>query len=74
MDGVGICELCGSMLSDPKGHICDHQVLGYKQPVFKWEIRVGGERGVGVSMETEPPNIVQRFMYKLLLGWEIKLL
>jgi hypothetical protein len=48
--------------------------VAFAQPTYRWEIRVGGKRGVCVSMETKPPNVIQRFMYKFLLGWEIKLL
>lgn len=48
--------------------------IGFAPPVYRWQICVGGVRGVCVSMETAPPNVVQRLMYKFLLGWEIKLL
>ena len=75
MDKMVVCTYCNEVC-DPMHHECGEtpQAWGFVPPVYKWQIQVGGERGVQVAMETEPPNRLQRFMYKLLLGWEINLL
>lgn len=41
------------------------------EPVYLWEIVIGGRLGVVCRMETKPPNKFQRWMYKILLGWEV---
>ena len=75
MDEIAFCEYCGEMCN-PTHHECggNPEIITFEPPDLKWQIEVGGKRGVAVAMETKPPNRFQRFMYKILLGWNIRIL
>lgn len=45
---------------------------GFEPPKYKWDLVIGGKKGVTLHMETPYPNFFIRFMYKFLLGWEVK--
>lgn len=57
-------------MSQPETH--HHDIFIIQD--FKWEVVIGGELGIKQKMTTTPPNRLQRFMYKFLLGWEVRIL
>ena len=52
----------------------DDSTCTFRPPVYKWEIVIGDEQGIICRFETSPPSWLQKRMYKLLLGWEIRIL
>ena len=71
MDELAYCSWCGS-LTNPANHECAPSV--WSEPVFLWEVVVGGQHGIVCKMQTDPPNRFQRWMYKALLGWQVNVL
>jgi len=71
MNDLAFCSWCGAM-SNPANHEC--APTAWTEPVYLWEVEVGGPLGIVCKMQTDPPNRLQRFMYKALLGWQVNLL
>lgn len=69
MTPMTVCSYCGAVC-DPLHHECGP--VGIAQTIYTWEISIGGSRGIVCKMETRAPNRFQRWMYKVLLGWEIR--
>jgi hypothetical protein len=46
--------------------------LAFKEPEWTWRLVIGGEEGIIVRFKTLTPNRLKCFMYKFLLGWEVK--
>jgi hypothetical protein len=46
----------------------------HPKPNFLWKITIGGDLGIVMRFTSQPPNWLQVFMYKLLLGWEVSTL
>lgn len=76
---MAVCSYCGE-LCEPAHHECggvlpvEPAPAFFNEPVYLWEIEVGGQRGIVCRMETKAPNKFQRWMYKALLGWQVNLL
>ncbi len=81
MNDMAICSYCGE-LCEPVVHTCPGDKVFdstpadavFKEPVYRWEIIIGGHMGIMCKFETDPPNRLQTFMYKFLLGWIVKVL